>query len=59
MGLLFVWLHFAFQLYFVTIFSLHILEAIMSYTMYILFKDIKVNWIKMRCHETFKVYNFV
>ena len=43
MGLLFVWLHFAFHLYFVIIFSLHILDAIMSCTMYILFKDIKVN----------------
>ena len=42
-GLLFVWLHFAFHLYFLTIISLHVLDPIMSWTMYILFKDIKVN----------------
>ena len=44
-GLLFEWLHFAFHLYFVKIFSMHILDAIMSFTMYIRFKDIKANWI--------------
>ena len=62
-GLLFVWLHFAFHLYFVTIFSLHILVAIMSCTMYILFKDIKVNLIEtcevMHSHCPHSQHNFV
>ena len=42
----FVWLHFEFRLYFVTIYYLHILDAIMSCTMHIVFKDIQVNWIE-------------
>ena len=42
-GLLFVWLHVIFHLCFVIIVSLHILEAIVSCTMCILFKDIKVD----------------
>ena len=42
-GLYFVRLHSAFRGYIVTIISLYILEAIMVCTIYILFKDIKVN----------------
>ena len=36
-GEYFLWSYFAFHLYFVTIVSLHILDAIMSCTMFILF----------------------